>query len=90
MQVTDTLGRYDFIFGRDYMARYGIDVWFSDKTIRWDGTKMEMHSTGYWTKDLVEERLQQVGQPSQTLEPVTVPQDELLDNVLSDPYKQRC
>ena len=60
VQVTESLGRYDFIFGRDYMAQYGIDVCFSDQTIRWDGTKMEMHSPGYWTRDMVNDRLRQI------------------------------
>ena len=40
--TTGKLGMYDFIFGRDYMNRYGIDIMFSDKTITWDGMKMPM------------------------------------------------
>ena len=36
------LGRYDFIFGRNYMRDYGFDLCFSDQTIRWDGMKMDM------------------------------------------------
>ena len=41
------LGSYDFILGRDYLQRYGIDLCFSDTHIRWDGKSMPMHSPGY-------------------------------------------
>ena len=34
VQVSDgDLGPYDFIFGRDYMTRYGIDLMFNSGTI---------------------------------------------------------
>ena len=36
------LGEYDFIFGRDYMSRYGIDLCFSQQQIRWDGMVTNM------------------------------------------------
>ena len=36
------LGRYDFIFGRDYMNKYGIDLLFSEGVIQWDGMRMKM------------------------------------------------
>ena len=36
------LGVYDFIFGRDYMSRYGIDLMFSEGIIKWDGMQMAM------------------------------------------------
>lgn len=43
VQVTDgDLGAYDFIFGRDYLNRYGIDLIFSEKVIQWDGVRMNM------------------------------------------------
>lgn len=49
VRVTDgRLGRYDFIFGRDYMSKYGIDLIFSEGVIRWDGMQAPMKpmSTG--------------------------------------------
>jgi transposase InsO family protein len=43
VQVTmGNLGVYDFIFGRDYMSRYGINLLFSDRMIEWDGVRMPM------------------------------------------------
>jgi transposase InsO family protein len=48
VQVTEKLGFYDFIFGRDYLTRYGIDLRFSSKTIEWDGMVMPMRVPGYW------------------------------------------
>ena len=43
VQVTDgALGLYDFIFGRDYLNRYGIDLLFSEGVIQWDGMRMKM------------------------------------------------
>lgn len=43
VQITSRgLGIYDFIFGRDYMNRYGIDLLFSEQVIRWDGMRMPM------------------------------------------------
>jgi RNase H-like domain found in reverse transcriptase/Integrase zinc binding domain/Reverse transcriptase (RNA-dependent DNA polymerase) len=43
VQVSDKeLGIYDFIFGRDYMKRYGIDLLFSEGVIQWDGMRMTM------------------------------------------------
>jgi len=86
VQVTESLGRYDFIFGRDYMAQYGIDVCFSNKTIQWQGAKMELHNPGYWTKELAEEQINQIGEPDQMDEPITTSQDELLFGELLDSY----
>ena len=40
----DKLGLYDFIFGRDYMTRYGINLMFGEKVIQWDGMRMPMKS----------------------------------------------
>jgi hypothetical protein len=37
------LGQYNFIFGRDYLAKGGIDLLFSNRTIRWDGMHTAMH-----------------------------------------------
>ena len=95
VQVTQSLGRYDFIFGRDYMARYGIDVCFSDQTIRWDGTKMEMHSQGYWTKDMVDERVRQIGEPDNCDEVTKVNQEaettsQVEDVFLEELYDSFC
>lgn len=43
IQVTKgDLGHYDFIFGRNYMKRYGIDLLFSQGVIQWDGMQMPM------------------------------------------------
>ena len=36
------LGPYDFIYGRDYLHTYGIDLLFSENMIQWDGMKMAM------------------------------------------------
>jgi putative transposase len=36
------LGSYDFIFGCDYLSRYGIDLLFSQGVIQWDGMRMSM------------------------------------------------
>jgi hypothetical protein len=64
LQVVDgTLGSYDFIFGRDYMKRYGIDLKFSDETIDWDGCSMEMHQPGYWTDERMKESAGVIGEP---------------------------
>ena len=38
------LGLYDFILGRRYMTRYGIDLLFSQGKIEWDGMQMPMRS----------------------------------------------
>ena len=37
VQVAKSLGQYDFIFGTDYLTKFGIDLKFSDRTIVWDG-----------------------------------------------------
>jgi hypothetical protein len=42
VQATPSLGSYDFIFGCNYLNRYGLDLCFSNKTIRWDGMVMPM------------------------------------------------
>lgn len=42
VHATKDLGIYDFIFGRDYMNRYGIDLLFSERMIQWDGMRMPM------------------------------------------------
>ena len=44
------LGVYDFIFGRDYMNRYGIDLLFSEGVIQWDGMQMPMKETAVQEK----------------------------------------
>ena len=49
VHVTKSLGRYDFIFGRDYLTRFGIDLRFNDKTIEWDAMSMPMHAPRYWS-----------------------------------------
>ena len=36
------LGKYDFIFGRNYLAQYGINILFSDRVIEWDGLRISM------------------------------------------------
>jgi len=36
------LGLYDFILGRRYMTRYGIDLLFRQQKIEWDGMQMPM------------------------------------------------
>jgi len=38
------LGLYDFILGRRYMTRYGIDLLFSQGKIEWDDMQMPMRS----------------------------------------------
>jgi len=50
-----TLGRYDIIFGRDYMKRYGIDLQFSDSTIRWEDNSLPMHPQGFYTEERLED-----------------------------------
>mmetsp|Transcript_119887 Transcript_119887/g.346392 ORF Transcript_119887/g.346392 Transcript_119887/m.346392 type:complete len:738 (-) Transcript_119887:6878-9091(-) len=50
-----TLGRYDFILGRDYMQRYGINLLFKSKEIEWDGKIMPMRPRGYWTAQRMED-----------------------------------
>ena len=50
-----TLGRYDIIFGRDYLKRYGIDLQFSDSTIRWEDSSMPMHPQGFYTDERLED-----------------------------------
>ena len=53
VKITDSdLGKYNFIFGRNYMHRYGIDLLFSTESIQWDGMRMKMKSL----EDLNEEQ----------------------------------
>jgi hypothetical protein len=40
--IAGDLGKFDFILGRTYLTRYGIDLLFSDRTIEWDGMKSPM------------------------------------------------
>ena len=55
VQVTESeLGLYDFIFGRDYMKRYGIDLLFSEEVIQWDGMRMAMKRPEDLKMDLTE------------------------------------
>jgi hypothetical protein len=54
VQVTNQLGPYDFIFGRDYLTRFGIDLLFSRQVIEWDGISMPMREQGYWTQGRME------------------------------------
>jgi hypothetical protein len=54
VQVTDQLGPYDFIFGRDYLTRFGIDLLFSRRVIEWDGISMPMRESGYWSQGRME------------------------------------
>jgi len=63
VQVAESLGDYDFIFGRDYMTRYGIDLCFSSKTIVWDGRSMPMNEKGHWTKERIDDVLAMVDEP---------------------------
>ena len=45
LHVSPDLGAYDMIIGRDLLQSLGIDIWFSDQTIRWDnGSKMDFRS----------------------------------------------
>ena len=49
VQVRDgQLGAYDFIFGRDYLFKFGIDLIFSEKVIHWDGMRMPMKEMGHY------------------------------------------
>jgi len=66
--VTDSLGDYDFILGRDYMKKYGIDIRFSSDTIEWDGATMEMHPRGHWTDDRMKEVVNMIGEPDSAQE----------------------
>ena len=43
MHVTDNLGAYDMIIGRDIMTHLGIDVRFSTMEIEWDHRTMPFH-----------------------------------------------
>ena len=54
-QITDSLGPNDFILGRDYQTKYGIDIKFSTSTIEWDGISLPMHPTGYWDTEKIRE-----------------------------------
>jgi len=49
------LGNYDMILGRDYMKRYGVDLHFSDETIRCEDRIMPMHHPGFYTKERLED-----------------------------------
>lgn len=52
VQVHDgDLGNYDFIFGRDYLNKYGIDLIFSEQVIRWDGMQTTMRRPGYYSEE---------------------------------------
>ena len=45
------LGRYDFIFGRNYMWKYGINLQFSEEAIEWDGMRMKMKQLSELNKE---------------------------------------
>ena len=51
--ITGRLGDYDFIFGRRYMRRYGIDLLFSEKIIQWNGMRKLMQPKGHWTPEQI-------------------------------------
>ena len=40
--VSPTAGRYDAIFGRDFLLRSGIDLMYSEETIAWHGIELPM------------------------------------------------
>ena len=42
VSVVPELGPYDFIFGRKYMRKYGMELDFKDDVIRWDGMTLPM------------------------------------------------
>jgi hypothetical protein len=49
IRITDnSLGQYNFIFGRDYLAKGGIDLLFSNRTIQWDGMHTAMQEEISW------------------------------------------
>ena len=49
VQVRDgELGPYDFIFGRDYLKKFGIDLLFSEGVIAWDGMRTAMKPPQYY------------------------------------------
>ena len=40
VHITKTLGAYDMIIGRDLLQFLGIDVLFSNLTVKWEGSSM--------------------------------------------------
>ena len=57
VHVTDQLGSYDMIIGRDILEALKIDIRFSNQTVEWDGTDMPFKSiddapdTAYYVSD---------------------------------------
>ena len=87
LQVANTsFGNYDFIFGRDYMQKYGIDLRFSNNTIEWDGVSMEMHEPDYWTTERMEAAATMIGEPDMA----TILNDEsYLQQILDSKYEKQ-
>ena len=50
-------GPYDFVLGRDYMHRYGINLKFSNSEIEFDGKVMPMQKPGFYTSERAEDLL---------------------------------
>ena len=40
--VTDTLGQYDMIIGREILHKLGIDLYFSTATMHWQDVELSM------------------------------------------------
>jgi len=51
VQVTDDLGPYDFIFGTDYLTKFGINLLFDEQVISWDGIEQPMKISGDWNEE---------------------------------------
>ena len=66
------LGPYDFIFGRDYMTKYGIDLIVSEKVIHWDGMQKPMREQGTYENltELKERLLESLPEESRWQEPI--------------------
>ena len=91
VQVAPKLGQYNFIFGRDYLHRYGIDLNFSDSTMKWDGVTMDMKPAGYWTTDNIQATLKDtIGEPDVDPAEQWIKGDEvLLQQILDSKYEKQ-
>jgi hypothetical protein len=87
------LGHYDFIFGRDYMKRYGVNLMFGGETctIEWDGTSMEMHTHGFWTRDRMMEAAMTIGdaETSDVLESLLDEDKSYQQQILDSKYEKQ-
>lgn len=93
IHVTDSLGSYDFIFGRQYMLHYGIDLCFSRETIEWDGISTPMKEPGYWTPERLQVKavqlMDEIGEPSVNCAITAEQEESFAQQILDAKYEKQ-